>query len=195
MPRGRPRIFDPDEALETAMLLFWRHGYEGTSLAALTSAIGINTPSLYAAFGSKEQLFQKVLERYLRNPACYLPNALQEPTARKAVEKLFAGAIRMVAHVRHPDGCLLVQGALAAGPAAEAVRRQLAATRRRAQRALQRRLERAVAERDLPRRANAERLAGYLITVLWGMSVQAAGGATRGELAEIASMAMGVLWG
>ena len=69
MPPGRPRAFDPDVALDAAMLLFWRHGYEGTSLAALTAAMNINTPSLYAAFGTKDQLFQKVLERYLQNPA------------------------------------------------------------------------------------------------------------------------------
>jgi AcrR family transcriptional regulator len=193
MPRGRPRTFSPDKALDIAMLLFWQHGYEGTSLAALTGAMGINTPSLYAAFGTKDQLFQKVLDRYLQNPASYLPNALKEPTARKAVEKLFQGAIHMVAHARHPDGCLLVQGALAAGPAAEAVRKQLAAVRARAQLALQRRLERAVAEEDLPADANPEQLARFLITVLWGMSVQAAGGATRKELQEIAATALEAL--
>ena len=175
------------------MLLFWRHGYEGTSLAALTAAMGVNTPSLYAAFGSKDQLFQKVLTRYLQNPASYLPNALKEPTARRAVEKLFRGAIHMVAHARHPDGCLLVQGALAAGPAAAAVRRQLAETRRHAQLALQRRLERALAEGDLPASARPVKLARYLITVLWGMSVQAAGGATRAELRDIAAMALQAL--
>ncbi|HVX85387.1 MAG TPA: TetR/AcrR family transcriptional regulator [Phycisphaerae bacterium] len=193
MRRGRPRTFNPDQALETAMLLFWRHGYEGTSLAALTAAIGVNTPSLYAAFGSKDQLFHKVLTRYLQNPASYLPNALKEPTARRAVEKLFRGAIHMVAHARHPDGCLLVQGALAAGPAAAAVRRQLAETRRHAQLALQRRLERAVTEGDLPAHARPVKLARYLITVLWGMSVQAAGGATRAELRDIAAMALQAL--
>ncbi len=190
MPPGRPRAFDPDVALDAAMLLFWRHGYEGTSLAALTAAMNINTPSLYAAFGTKDQLFQKVLERYLQNPASYLPNALKEPTARKAVQKLFDGAVHMVAHARHPDGCLLVQGALAAGPAAAAVRQQLADTRRRAQLALQRRLERAVTERDLPPHAHPQKLARFLITILWGMSVQAAGGASRRELDEIAAMAL-----
>lgn len=190
MARGRPRTFDPDDALETAMLLFWQHGYEGTSLSALTSAMGINTPSLYAAFGSKDELFQKVLERYLQNPASYLPGALKEPTARGAVEKLFRGAIHMVAHARHPDGCLLVQGALASGPAAESVRKQLAQTRQRAELALRRRLERAIAENDLPAAVDAEKLARYLITVLWGMSVQAAGGATRAQLREIAEMAL-----
>src|SRR5947209_18177656 len=95
MPLGRPREFDVEKALDAALLLFWRRGYEGTSLAALTSAMGINVPSLYAAFGNKEALFRKVLERYLQRPASYLPTALQEPTARRHAEQLFRGAIDM----------------------------------------------------------------------------------------------------
>src|SRR5262249_50662394 len=125
MPRGRPREFDIEKALDQALLLFWRHGYEGTSLAALTAAMQINTPSLYAAFGSKEKLFRKALERYLQSPASYLPKALQEPTARQALEKLFRGAIGMVMNPRHPDGCLLVHGALATGPEAASIRKEL----------------------------------------------------------------------
>src|SRR2546428_11951738 len=112
MAQGRPREFDADKALDAALLLFWRHGYEGTSLAALTHAMGINVPSLYAAFGNKEMLFRKALDRYIQKPASYLPKALKEPTARGAAEKLFGGAINMVMNPRHPDGCLLVQGAL-----------------------------------------------------------------------------------
>src|SRR5437763_11962127 len=98
MPRGRPREFDTEKALDAALLLFWRHGYEGTSLTALTGAMGINVPSLYAAFGNKEALFRKALDRYLRKPASYLPAALEEPTARRAAERLFHGAIEMVMH-------------------------------------------------------------------------------------------------
>ena len=116
--KGRPREFDEERALEAALLLFWRQGYEGTSLAQLTEAMGINAPSLYAAFGSKEQLFRRAVDRYVQRPASYLPNALKEPTARGVVEKLFQGAIGMVMDPRHPDGCLLVQGALASGPEA-----------------------------------------------------------------------------
>src|SRR5947209_18700773 len=96
MPRGRPREFDAEKALDMALLLFWRHGYEGTSLAALSDAMGINVPSLYDAFGNKETLFRRALERYLQKPASYLPTALQEPSARQAVQKLFQGAINMV---------------------------------------------------------------------------------------------------
>jgi AcrR family transcriptional regulator len=191
MPKGRPRQFNIDQALDAALLLFWRHGYEGTSLAVLTKAMGINVPSMYAAFGNKESLFKKALHRYLQNPASYLPKALEQPTARRAVEKLFRGAINMAMNPRHPQGCLLVQGALACGPAAASIRKELSLCRAAAETAVRRRLERAIAEADLPAGVDAGRLARYVITVLWGLSVQAAGGATRAQLKEVVELALG----
>jgi AcrR family transcriptional regulator len=188
--RGRPREFDTEKALDAALLLFWRHGYEGSSLAALTEAMGINVPSLYSAFGNKEQLFKSVLDRYIQRPASYLPNSLKEPTARAVVEKLFHGAIDMVMSPRHPDGCLLVQGALASGPMGESVTQELSRRRAGAESALRRRFERAVAEGDLPSDVDPAELAHYVITVLWGMSVQASGGATRAQLRQTGEMAM-----
>ena len=190
MPRGRPREFDAEKALDAAMLLFWRHGYEGASLAALTAAMGINMPSLYAAFGNKEMLFRKALDRYLQRPASYLPMALKDPTARGAVERLFGGAINMVMNPRHPDGCLLVHGALVSGPLASSVRKELSVRRAGVEAAVRRRFERAIAEGDLPAGVDPAKLARYIITVVWGMSVQAAGGATRIQLKEVAAMAM-----
>jgi AcrR family transcriptional regulator len=191
MPKGRPREFDTEKALDAALLLFWRHGYEGTSLAALTDAMGIKTPSLYAAFGSKEMLFKKALDRYLQKPASYLPKALEAPTAREAAQRLFQGAINMVMNPRHPDGCLLVQGALASGPLADSVRKELSLHRKGAEALVRQRFERAREEGDLSAGVDAGRLARYLVTVLWGMSVQAAGGATRRELHDVAEMALG----
>jgi AcrR family transcriptional regulator len=190
MPRGRPREFDTEKALEAALLLFWRHGYEGTSLNALTEAMGINVPSLYAAFGNKETLFRKALDRYLQRPAFYLPNALKEPTARRAAENLLNGAINMVMDPRHPDGCLLVQGALASGPDSESVRLELSRHRAGAEAAVRERFKRAVREGDLPRNTDPGKLARYIITVVWGLSVQAAGGYTRAQMKELARMAM-----
>lgn len=190
MLKGRPRQFDTENALDAALLLFWRHGYEGTSLAALTEAMKINAPSLYAAFGNKEMLFKKVLARYLQKPASYLPKALQQPTARRAIEKLFRGAIDMVMNPRHPDGCLLVQGALASGPTAASIRKELGLRRAAAEAAVRRRLEQAIAEAELPASVDAGRLARYIITVLWGLSVQAAGGASRAQLNEVVKLAM-----
>ncbi|MCC7351177.1 MAG: TetR/AcrR family transcriptional regulator [Phycisphaerales bacterium] len=193
MPRGRPRLFNPDKALDAALMLFWRHGYEGTSLAALAEAMDINMPSLYGAFGNKESLFRKALVRYIERPASYLSNALKTPDVRLAIRKMFQGAIDMVMEPGHPDGCLLVQGALASGPASEWVRRELSQRRAGAEAAVRRRLERAVDEADLPASTDPARLARYLITVLWGMSVQAAGGATREQLLDISNHALRAL--
>jgi AcrR family transcriptional regulator len=190
MPKGRPRQFDIQQALDAALLLFWRHGYEGTSLAALTNAMGINVPSLYAAFGNKETLFRKALDRYLQKPASYLPRALEDASARRAVERLFRGAIDLVMNPRHPDGCMLVQGALASGPAAASVRTELSLRRAAAEAAVRRRLERAVAEAELPACVDVRQLSRYLITVLWGLSVQAAGGATRAQLKQVVALAL-----
>src|ERR1700738_1402218 len=88
---GRPRGFDADRALDRALAVFWRNGYEGASLPALTKAMGINRPSLYAAFGNKEALFRKAVERYERGPASYAYKALKQPTAREVVEALLGG--------------------------------------------------------------------------------------------------------
>jgi AcrR family transcriptional regulator len=190
VPRGRPREFEIDAALDAALLLFWRHGYEGTSLAALTDAMGVNVPSLYAAFGNKESLFRKALDRYLQKPASYLPAALEEPSARRAIERLFCGAIDMVMDRRHPDGCLLVHGALASGPGAEPIRKELSLRRAAAEAAVRRRLEQAIADGDLPKTVKASELARFIMTVVWGLSVQAAGGATRAQLEAVVELAL-----
>lgn len=190
MPKGRPREFDKDKALDAALVLFWRHGYEGTSLSALTQAMGINVPSLYAAFGNKEELFKQVIDRYIQRPASYLPNSLKQPTARGVVQDLFKGAINMVMDPSHPDGCLLVQGALASGPMGESITLELSRRRAGAEAALRRRLQLAVQQGDLPASVDPEQLARYIITVLWGMSVQAAGGATRDQLKNVADVAL-----
>src|ERR1700737_346239 len=126
---GRPREFDVDQALDRALRVFWRKGYEGTTLPDLTKAMGINRPSLYAAFGSKEGLFRKALDRYAEGPACYVREALNEPTARAAAERLLGGAIDLFTDRRNPRGCLMVQGALACGKAAECVRKELVSRR------------------------------------------------------------------
>jgi AcrR family transcriptional regulator len=190
MSRGRPREFDLDKALDAAMSLFWQHGYEGTSLAALSEAMGINMPSLYAAFGNKESLFKKALDRYIQKPASYLPNALKEPTARRCVQKLFAGAIDLAMRQKRPTGCMLVQGSITAGPNDARIREEMAERRAMAEGAVRMRFEHAIKAGDLPKSTDAAKLARFVITVLWGISVQAVGGATREELSDVAEMAL-----
>jgi AcrR family transcriptional regulator len=187
---GRPRGFDPKRALNRAMGVFWRHGYEGASLSELTKAMGINRPSMYATFGNKEQLFRRVLDRYASESASYVREGLQQPTARGAVEKLLLGAAEEFTAAGHPRGCLLVQGALACGEESKRVQRELCSRRGEGELAIRQRLELAKAEGDLASGADAGELAGYVMVVLHGMSVQAVSGASREKLRGIAERAM-----
>jgi AcrR family transcriptional regulator len=170
--------------------VFWQKGYEGASLPDLTRAMGINRPSLYAAFGNKEALFRRAVARYAEGPAGYVREALAAPTARDVFRKLLEGGIRMVADPRNPRGCLAVQGALACGDEAEPVRKQLCAQREAMVTALRKRLQRAKAEGDLPRSADPAALARYAATIMHGLAVQAAGGASAAELGRVAKIAL-----
>jgi len=190
---GRPRSFDIGRALDRALQVFWRRGYEGTSLSDLTKAVGVNRPSLYAAFGDKEALFRKALDRYLAGPAAYTLEALKEPTARAVIERLLRGAADLNAAPRNPGGCLMVQGALACGEAADSIRQELTARRAAGEAAIRRRLQRAKSEGDLSSDADPAELARYVATILYGMAVQAAGGASRGKLQRVAEMTLRTL--
>src|SRR6266404_1965499 len=189
-PRGRPRAFDPDAALERAMHVFWAKGYEGASLSDLTGAMRINRPSLYAAFGNKEQLFRKALDRYQTGPMSFLTEALLKPTARAAVEAIFSGFIKMQRDRDQARGCLIVSGALASGEEAEKVRRELAQLRQAIVTAFRKRFERAVEDGDLPAGTDCATLARYVATVLNGLAVQSASGATAKELRLVSALAL-----
>ena len=190
---GRPRSFDIDGALDRALQIFWRKGYEGASLSELTKAVGVNRPSLYAAFGDKEALFRKAFDRYLNGPAAYTQEALKEPTARAVIERLLRGAADLNTARRNPGGCLTVQGALACGAAGDSIRQELAAYRAAGEAALRRRFQRAKSEGDLPATVNPADLARYVATLMFGMAVQAAGGATRDKLQSVVEMALRTL--
>ena len=188
MARGRPREFDPDQALDRALKVFWKKGYKGASLPDLTRAMGINRPSLYAAFGNKEALFRKAVERYEHGPAGYTYQALTKPTAREVVEALLEGIVALLTRPRNPGGCLMVQGALACGENANRVRQELASRRAAGVAAMRRRFQRAIDEGDLPANADASVLARFVATVMHGLAVQAASGASRKELLRVKAM-------
>jgi AcrR family transcriptional regulator len=186
---GRPREFDTDTALDLALHVFWRKGYEGASMADLTEAMGITKPSLYAAFGNKEDLFRKALDRYVDGPGGYFRTGLEKATAREAVEHILYESVEAVTDPRNP-GCLAVQGALCCGDAAETIKQELMARRSKSEGDLRLRFTRAIAEGDLPADADAGDLARYVSAILQGMAVQAAGGAPREQLRKLADMAM-----
>jgi AcrR family transcriptional regulator len=187
---GRPLGFDPEKALEAALRVFWRKGYEGTALSDLTAAMGINRPSIYATFGNKEALFRKALDRYSEQMTCYTAEALKEPTARAVAQRLMVGTADLLSCPENPKGCLIVQGALACGDDADSIRKELIARRAVGEAALRERFERAKIEGDLPAGADAGDLARYVMAVMHGMSVQSAGGASREELQGVIDLSL-----
>ncbi|MDQ1023867.1 AcrR family transcriptional regulator [Streptomyces umbrinus] len=189
-PMGRPRGFDAEEALEKAIRVFWEQGYEGASLTDLTNAMGITRTSMYAAFGNKEDLFRKALERYTEGPASYGARALQEPTARQVAIVFLNGSVRATTRPGCPTGCLGVQGSLAAGDTGSNARDALITWRNEHTSLLRDRFRRAVDEGDLPPDTDPELLAHYLMTVANGIAVQAVGGTTRERLQRVADMAL-----
>ncbi len=190
MALGRPRAFDTDKALDCALRVFWRKGYEGTTLPDLTKAMGINRPSLYAAFGNKEELFRKALDRYAEGPAAFVREAFEKPTAREVVERFLTGAAELLTDPCNPCGCLAVQGALACGETANPIRQELIARRTATESALRERLERAKSTGDLPPDTNPADLARYIATVSNGMAVQATSGASRDDLQRIVQIVL-----
>lgn len=187
---GRPREFEIDEALDQALELFWRKGYEGTSLSDLTDAMGITRPSLYAAFGNKEELFRKALDRYDDTCMAFTRTALKEPTARKVVDKLLHGFADAQTDQVHPPGCMGVNGALACSEEAEPIKQELTGRRVAGEIALGRRLEEARAAGDLPADCAPADLARYVMTVAHGMAIQASSGACREALYAVVGMTM-----
>lgn len=187
---GRHREFDIEKALDAALAVFWAKGFEGASYADLTAATGVARPGLYAAFGNKEDMFVKALERYDQLYMGFFPEALRETRSIDVVRKTLRGTAEVHTGVCTPAGCLGINGALACSNEAEGVRVRLAERRRRAEHTLAERLLRARDEGDLRADADPTALARFVMTITQGMSVQAKAGATREQLLEVAELAL-----
>ena len=187
---GRHREFDVEKALDAALCVFWRKGYEGTSYADLTEAVGVERPALYAAFGNKEALFRQVLARYNERHMDYLPAALQLPTAREVAAHILFSSVGV--NTRSPDraGCLGINGIVAGSDDAESVRQALIDFRAAGETQLRERFERAKAEGDLPETTDPEALAAFVMAVSHGMAVQAKAGFSRDRLEAVAKQAL-----
>src|ERR1700733_976083 len=192
MAMGRPREFDREGVLDEAMEVFWRHGYEGATIAQLTAAMGINPPSLYAAFGSKEGLLKAALDHYSAKRAEFMSEVLAAPTARKVVELLLLRIAALQTDPASPPGCLLVAGGLACGTGAENVPFELASRRAQTEDQLRNRFVRAKNEGDLAAGADPAALARYLSAVIAGMGVLASSGSDRDELRQVALVSLKV---
>jgi AcrR family transcriptional regulator len=191
--RGRPRLFDKDEALDAALRLFWKHGYEGTSISALAQEVGVTVPSLYLAFGNKESLFMQAVERYGQYNGTLYEAAFRQPSAREVARSILMGEVALVLGGDTPDGCLMVHGALATSPESETVRLAMAELRRIAEAEVADRFRQALKEGDpLPDGTDPESLAAYVMTMAAGLAVQARTGLTRAQLEQVVQAAMGI---
>lgn len=189
--RGRPRAFDRRVALHRAMEVFWEHGYEGTSIADLTSAMGINSPSLYAAFGDKEQLFRAAVGLYGETEGGLTERALrEEPTACAAIEAMLRDNAATYSTDDVPRGCMIVLAGSTYTTRSEGVRDFLVECRQETVGQVRARLDRAVADGDLPAGLDTTMIADFYITVLYGLSIRARDGATADELSKIIDGAM-----
>lgn len=190
-PRGRPRTLDRDEALETALRLFWRHGYEGTSIADLTVAMRVTPPSLYALFGSKEQLYREALDRYGATYGSFAARAFaEEPSARRAVERMLREAIDVYAKSPEPAGCMLASGTLACAPEHASVAADVAGRRQATIAMIKARFDRAVGEGELPPSTKTQALASFYAAVVQGLSIQARDGVGRAALGALVDVAL-----
>jgi AcrR family transcriptional regulator len=190
--RGRPRGFDRDAALARALDAFWARGYEATSVADLTAAMGINAPSLYAAFGAKKALFREVVEAYTRSPAGdFADRAMaEEPTARAAVGRLLREAAAVYTDPAHAPGCLVISAATNCTPAAADIEQLLRDRRNANIAALADRIRTDVSAGLLPAGTDPAALARFAAATLQGMSQQARDGATTADLTAVATTAM-----
>ena len=190
MAMGRPREFDAEKALDLALELFWEKGYEGTSLNDLIEAMGINKPSLYAAFGGKEDLFFKALERYQARLGAYAAPSLSLPSARRGIEAFLRALATFQSSPGTPQGCLLVQGALAGSEDSKRVAKVLCEVRESGVQMMRASLQRALEQGELPADTDIDALARYFGTVSQGISVQAASGIPTRELHKTIAIAM-----
>jgi AcrR family transcriptional regulator len=189
--RGRPRGFDKDKALARAMEVFWAKGYEGASIADLTEAMGIASPSLYAAFGSKEELFRQALILYGATEGPEIWNAVASAaTAFEAVEGFLMRTAHVFTRSGKPSGCLVVLSALHATEASASLRRELISVRKKNIDDLAARLRAGVAAGEISPDTDVNAVAAFYVTVQQGMSIQARDGARRKLLESIARAAL-----
>lgn len=186
---GRPREFEIDDAIDKATGLFWRNGYDGTSLSDLTKTIGISPPSFYFAFGSKEGLFKKVIERYFAEQSKIVEAAFRKPTPRAVVEHFLYGYADMITDPLHAPGCLAMNSSL---PCAEGdpLREWLAELREKTRTRFRDHFAEARGGDGPPAGMDADSLARLVLTIAWGMAVEAQSGASRGDLRRTIALAL-----
>jgi AcrR family transcriptional regulator len=187
--RGRPPEFDENEVLDAAMRVFWENGYEGATLSKLTDAMRITRSSMFAAFGNKEALFKRAYIHYVDRHQGYLKDALEKPTAREMIESALRGTVDFLSNPGHPKGCLS-HGVLAVGDEADSVKRWLMQIRKEGAALARERFERAKESGGLAKDVDPAALARYVATLINGLCVQGASGATKAEMNKVVDAAL-----
>lgn len=191
--RGRPRNFDKDEALKMALDLFRKKGFDNTSIGDLTEALHVNKPSLYAAFGNKEELFSEILKAYISGPASYFFEVFNETTTKELVRSLLTKSIEILFYSENPHGCLIVMSTASEELQKVGIQQSLVASLKEHQHKLVERFERAKAEGELKKDVDPERLALYVVTIHKGLSLQAINGSNKQEMLGLVEQVVG-LW-
>jgi AcrR family transcriptional regulator len=187
---GRPAAFKKDVALDVAMRLFWERGYEGTSMADLSQAMGIHPSSIYAAFGDKQELFALAAKRYADVPAQYMVSALEQPTLRGFIFAAFDNTVEFLGSKEHPSSCFTLTAALSCGGDTEPAKALMREMRLQNEAAIKSRLLKARKAGEFPKDENVDDYTRYLSSLLSGLAIQAANGLTRSELKRTAELAL-----
>jgi AcrR family transcriptional regulator len=187
---ARPRVFDIEKAVESATVLFWKNGYEQTSVANLTEEMGITPPSFYFAFESKDGLFRKVIEHYATTYLGFMEEAFLQPTTRGVAETMLYGCADVYSNPSNPRGCLIMNCSLPSSESTVLVRQELATQRKASRAKLRKRFQEAKASGDLPPDSEPEELARFVMAIRWGLAVEAQSGANKRDLYRIVARAM-----
>jgi AcrR family transcriptional regulator len=187
---GRPAGFDKEAALDVAMRLFWERGYEGTSMADLSLAMGIHPSSIYAAFGDKQELFALAAKRYADVPAQYMARALEQPTLQSFILAAFDNTVEFLGSKEHPSSCFTLTGAISCGADTQPAKLLMREMRLQNEAAIKARLLRARKAGEFPKEENVDDYTRYLSSLLGGLAIQAANGSTSAELKRTADIAL-----
>jgi TetR/AcrR family transcriptional regulator, copper-responsive repressor len=190
-PRGRPRGFDRDDALDCAMRLFWERGYEATSVSELTRVMGITPPTLYAFFGDKKRLFIEAVDRYQAGPGCFAAKALtEEPTAERSIRRLLTSAVVAFTNPKRPKGCMVVLGATNCTVESSDIFAALAYRRRAAETAVRQRIVAGLDAGEFEEGVDVDALTGLVTATLFGLAIKARDGVSRAGLRKVVDQAM-----
>ena len=189
--RGRPKCFDEQEALQKAMLLFWKYGYEATSMSDLTKALNLTAPSIYSAFGDKSQLFHACLDYYLKHEACSLDLIFQQAeTAKVAIELYLYENLKKLLQQNKPSGCMLVTATMNCSQEHQPLQHDLLLKRQQVKDKISQRLQQGVRDQDLSPNANIQAMTDYYATVIQGLTMQARDGVPIEQLEEVVTLAL-----